>query len=110
MLPGKNQNYKGPKTHHAIIKKILVEGKRKRQYSLTLYEIEKIIRLFFNPRHGITRYFKTGNNFLVKGVGSFIPNKARRYRSIIDKVKRKLAKRARTIMYWQKYYERQAKK
>jgi len=110
MLAGKNQNYKGPKTHHAIIKKILVEGKRKRQYNLTLYEIEKIIRLFFNPGHGISGYFKTGNNFLVKGIGLFIPSKARRYKSMMNKIKRKLIKRARTIKYWQDYYDRQAKK
>ena len=110
MLAGKNQNYKGPKTHHAIIKRILVEGKRRRQYSLTLYEIEKIVRLFFNPWHGIAGYFKTGNNFLVRGVGLFIPSKARRYKSIKDKVRRKLVARARTVAGWQRYYERQAKK
>lgn len=109
MLVGKNRKYKGPRTHHAIIKRILADSKWKKP-SLTHYEIEKVVRLFFNSGFGIGKYFRTGNNFFVKGVGLFKPNKKRRYESIVKKVKKRLTMRAKNIERWNKYYARQAEK
>jgi len=103
MLAGKNNNYKGPRTHRAIIRKILAEGSRKNR-TLSMYKIEKIVRLFFFQRLGISNYFKSGNNFFVGGVGLFIPNKERHMKSMLLKKKRTTYKRKMSKERWRLWW------
>lgn len=105
MLAGRNYNYKGPRTHYAIVKKILVESGRKRR-TMSIYKIEKIVRLFFNLRYGLASYFRKGNNFFVRNVGEFIPIPSRRYHFIMKKRKAGMIKRKNTEERWKKYWAR----
>ena len=103
MLAGRNYNYKGPRTHHAIVKKILEESGRKRR-TMSIYKIEKIVRLFFNLKYGLASYFRKGNNFFVRNIGEFIPIPSRRYHFIMKKRKAGIIRRKNTKERWKKHW------
>ncbi len=103
MLAGRNYNYKDPRTHYAIVKKILEESRRKNR-AMSLYKIEKIVRLFFNLKWGVASYFRKGNNFFVRNVGEFIPIPSRRYYFIMKKAKAGKIKHENTKERWRKYW------
>ncbi len=85
-LVGKNPNFKGPKTHHAIIKEIKRQALKDKGRILSFKFIEGVVQLFFRYT-GFARYYRKGNNFKIYNLGWFRPITARRKVAIQKKIK-----------------------
>lgn len=86
-LAGSNPEYKGPKTHNAIITQIYKEAKEK-GYKFSRHQIERVVLRFFSYT-GLAGFFRRGKNMYIKNFGNFIVLEKYKVRLRQKKIKRR---------------------